>query len=348
MTTREQGSGRRDEFKAFIGATWRYFALIVVGIAPFLVLATIVGWHNVITIAIYGFFVVLLATIPNGVRTGLVFAFVFAAFATAGALAQHSVIATTVVVGLSAALIPFFRTRGRLQAGIFTAMFVPITCNPPPQPWPGTDSYSATFLAAVAAVALAGGLWGLLIGQSVRRRLPAVPAAPRLPIRAAVVGGALLVTVACTVTYVSVTQFPQAKWSWLLAALYSMMMATTGMTLKSSRDMIVGTSVGVVGAVLILFVGLPTSAAILVGSIILPASLALRAAGKSMWISTGVSTSGVILLTGASMDPYVAAQDRLVFSAVGAIIAVLLGSAITWAVRWQSRERRRGHVAATP
>jgi uncharacterized membrane protein YccC len=147
---------------------------------------------------------------------------------------------------------------------------------------------------------------------------------------------------------VSVTQFPQAKWSWLLAALYSMMMATTGMTLKSSRDMIVGTSVGVVGAVLILFVGLPTSAAILVGSIILPASLALRAAGKSMWISTGVSTSGVILLTGASMDPYVAAQDRLVFSAVGAIIAVLLGSAITWAVRWQSRERRRGHVAATP
>lgn len=329
--------------KPFLAVTSRFLIVMLVGLAPFLVLAAVVGWHDIIKIAIYGLFVTLLATVPNGVRTGITFALVFTVFATAGAMVQGSVLGTTVVVGLSAAMIPFFGSQGHLQAGIFAAMFVANAFNPAPQPWSGATTHSLSFLAAVAGVTLLGALWGLLIGKIIRRVLPELPAGPVIPSRAAVVGGVIVVAVAAIVAYYSVTHFPQAKWAWLLATIYSMMMAATGLTWKTSWQLIAGTTAGVLGAVLILFLIPPISLMMLLGAVAMSASIGLRVVGKPYWLATGVSTAGVIFLTGSSMDPFVAAEDRLFFTAIGAIIAVLLGAAITLAVRWQEALIKRRH-----
>lgn len=330
--------------KDFFSATWRFFVLILIGIAPFLVLAGIVGWHDVIKIAIYGFFVVLLATVPNGPRIGLYFALIFAVLSGAGAALQNSSIGIAALVGLSATLIPIFGAKGMLQAGIFAAMFFPNTVNPAPQPWSGAQSTSFTFIAAIAGVTLLGGLWGLLIGKTVRDKLPPLPTAPSLPARTAWLGGILAILVASGITYFSVTHFPQAKWAWLLAAIYSMLSATTGATWATSAQMIAGTLVGALVAVLLLFANPPVSVMILTGAVVMCASIALRMSKKPYWLSTSVSTAGVIFLTGSSMDPFLAAEDRLIFTLVGAIIAVLLGGAITVAVRLQERHSTRSEL----
>lgn len=142
-----------------------------------------------------------------------------------------------------------------------------------------------------------------------------------------------MVLVVFVLTFYSVANFPQAKWAWLLAAIYSMMMAAEGLSWKASIETILGTLAGVGIALVVLLVALPISLVVLVGTVLMSASIALRMANKRYWISTAVSTAGVIFVTGAGMDPFLAAEDRLIFTMVGAVIAVLLGLMMVGVVR---------------
>lgn len=319
--------------KAFIAATWQFFLLVIVGVLPFLVFAGIVGWHDLIKIAIYGFFVAMMATIYNGPTAGLGFALIFAVFSMAGSTVQDSPLGAAALIGLSALLASFCATKGQLRAAIFAAMFIPCTFNPPPTPWSGEANGSQAFLLAIAGVTILGGFWGLFIGWIIKRKLPEFPPPSRVSWQVALAAGLVVAVFTCAVTYYSVDNFPDAKWSWLLATIYSMMTVTTGMTWATSRDLILGTTIGVVIAVAIFMIGMPMSLMVLVGTLVMASSIALRVAQKPLWLATSVSTPGVVLLTGSTMDPFLAAEDRLIFAVAGAIIAVLLGFALTWVVK---------------
>ncbi len=318
--------------KDLLGATWRLFALVMVGVLPFIVLASIVGWHDLIKIAVYAFFVAFLATVPNGTRLGITFTAMFAGFSVVGVAVGETPWGAACVVGLSVVVLLACAWRGFVKAGIFFAMFVPNVFNPPPVPWFG-ETQSVAFFCAVAGVTLLGGLWGTLIGRSVRNGLPRFPPLPTVPVRPVVAGGSVLVLVVFVLTFYSVANFPQAKWAWLLAAIYSMMMAAEGLSWKASIETILGTLAGVGIALVVLLVALPISLVVLVGTVLMSASIALRMANKRYWISTAVSTAGVIFVTGAGMDPFLAAEDRLIFTMVGAVIAVLLGLMMVGVVR---------------
>lgn len=319
--------------KAFFDATWRLFLLVLIGLGPFLALAGFFGWHDAIKVSLYGFFVAFMATLPNGTRTGVSFALIFAAIAGLGAMLQHSVIGLTLLIAATAALIPIGGYLGHLQAGLFATMFAPNTVNPAPSPWVGESSVSLWFFLAIAGVTLLGGLWGLLIGTRLRKVMPEKDPPGRLSGRLAVLGGAVIVLTAGLVTYVSVTNFPTAKWAWLIAAVVSMMMATAGVTWRTSFEMIFGTLAGVGIAVAFLFARMPTSLMVIVGTLLICLSVALKMGGKPFWVSTGISTSGVVFVTGSSMDPFLAAEDRLLFTAVGSVLAVLVGVVLTWISR---------------
>lgn len=329
--------------KAFISATWKFFALVIVGIAPFLVIAGVVGWRDVVKIAVYGFFVALLATIPHGRTVGMQLSAAFAVLAAVGAGVQGSALGVTAVVGLAAALIPYYGYRDMLQAGIYAAMFLPNTVNPPPNPWAGTQTSSTMFIVAIGAVSMLGCLWGIFIGSAIRKRLPkresqAPQPAKSRSVRTAWIAGVLIVGSTVVITYICVTQFPQTKWAWLLGTIYSMMVAVTGMTWKTSWELIAGTSIGALIAVLLLISSPPISLMMLAGAILMSASIALRVVNKPLWVATGVSTAGVIFLTGSSMDPLLAAEDRVIYTIIGAIIAVILGAALTAVLRWQDSQ----------
>lgn len=333
MTSIPSGVSMRE----LLTATFRFCLLIVLGVLPFLVVAGFLGWRDVIKVSVYGFFVALLATVLDGPRIGTEFAFVFSLFAALGAISQQSTVATAAVVGLSAALIPYYAIRGYLAAGVFAAMFLANTINQPPRPWFGTDSLSISFFAAVALVTLISGMWGLAIGRLVKARLPALPAGKKITKQIVLPVGALGVVVTVAIAYFCVTHFPNAKWASLLTAIYSMLMAAGGMTLRASWALIAGTTIGSLFAVAILFTGLSVSLMVLVGAIVLSASIAMRVAGEPTWLATSVNTTGVIFLTGSTMNPYVAAEDRVLFTTTGASIAVLLGSAITGVIHWRSQ-----------
>ncbi len=316
-----------------IAATGRLFGLMLVGLLPFIALAVVLGWQDVSKIAIYGFFVALLATLLSGIRTGMALATAFAGLAAAGVACHGAALGIAAIVGLSAALVPIFGRLGSLQAGIFAAMFVPSTFNPPPQPWAGVVATSWEFTAAVAALSLLGAIWGLTIAWALRRRMPPLPPGTRLDVPVAVIAGILVVLVASGVTFVSINVFPQSKWSWLLTAIYSMMMAAAGMTWRSSWDLVGGTLVGVLAAIAVVQFDHSITLMMLVGSLLLSTSIGLRVVGKPAWLAISLSTAGVVLLTGTGMDPVLAAEDRLAYTVAGAVIAVALGATISFAVR---------------
>lgn len=328
---------------SFLASTWRLFALIFAGVIPFIILAAFVGWLDIIKIALFGFFVALLTTVPHGARVGLTFAALFSAFAIAGAWVGSSPWGAAVVVGLSAVVIPVSAIKGTLRAGIFAAMFIPNTFNPAPMPWHGESASSLAFLGAVALVTFLGGLVGLVIGNYIHKQLPPVADVSKFQPRVAFALGSIIVIVTFVLTYYSMTHFPQAKWAWLLATIYSMMLATTGMSWRTSRDLILGTIIGIGVAIGILFIGIPISVMVLLGTFVMCASIAMKMLGRPNWMATSVSTGGVILLTGANMDPFLAAEDRFVFTVVGAIIAVALGFLMTFVA---SLMRRNGEPLA--
>jgi hypothetical protein len=119
---------------------------------------------------------------------------------------------------------------------------------------------------------------------------------------------------------------------WLLATIYSLIKPSPDLNWVMTRDMVVGTVVGVGASIGILSIGMPTGVMMLVGSFVMCGALGLRMMGKPYWVYAGVVTAAAVLMTGAGMDPLEALEDRLVFTLAGALGAVALGAGITWLI----------------
>lgn len=318
--------------KRFFSLSGVFLALVILGVLPFIVFGALVGWTGMQKVAVYGFFVCLYATVLNGRRLGMAMAVGFAIFAVIGTQVHASPLGGAMVVGMSAVLIVCLATRGYAQAMLFAAMFIPYPIATPPQPWAGASMTSLTYLAAVLGATFIAGLWGLVLGGLIHDKLPAAAPVPGASRQDALIAGVLLVPVAAAITYLAMSAFPQAKWVWLLATIYSLIKPSPDLNWVMTRDMVVGTVVGVGASIGILSIGMPTGVMMLVGSFVMCGALGLRMMGKPYWVYAGVVTAAAVLMTGAGMDPLEALEDRLVFTLAGALGAVALGAGITWLI----------------
>lgn len=331
--------------KAFIAVSWRIFAMVMAGVLPFVILSGFLGWHSAIKIGIYGFFVAMLATVIANKKAGLILTFVFAGFAALGAAVYAHQILLAIVVALSAAIIPVCAKYGYIRMGIFAAMFMPNTVCPPPIPWQGEALSSPRALIMIFIVTVLGGLWGRFIGGAIGK---AIPSRTPIPLSwSAVMPSAVIIVMATgLITFYAVTHFPHAKWAWLLGAIYSMMLAVNGMKWRTSVDLIIGTILGTCVVVLLLELNPPYALAMLLGAFVICCSVAIGMVGKPYWLQQSVSTTGVVLLTSTGMNAIEAAEDRFIFTIVGAIIAAALGVIFAWLGRRTIAEESESRVEA--
>ncbi len=313
-------------------STARILIFVLIGIAPFLALGAFVGWSDMQKVTVFAFFVGMYATVLNGRRVGVGLASIFAVFMAVATQVHASPVGGAVVVALAGVMIAVLATRGLAQAMLLAAMFIPNAIATPPQPWEGTSLNSVAYVAAVLAATFAAGLWGCFMGGPIFDRLPDRARPAGTGRQDALIAAALLVPATALIAFYSMTYIPETKWVWILATIYGLMQQSTDLNWAITRDMVVGTVLGVCASVAVLTIGLPAGWMLLVGALVMCGALSLRFMGKPYWMYSGVVTAAAILMTGAGMDPFEALEDRLFFTILGAIATVALGAGITWVV----------------
>ncbi len=312
--------------KGFLRTAALVFVGLVVAMAPFLV-ASRLWWSGIASIAIFAVLVAMVGTASDGVRIGLKFSLAFVGIGTiAVAVAGSPVLASLVVAGVAAAIAicAIYQVSGPM---LMAALFAPYLIHSPPDALPGNTNTWA-FYAAVAGTLLAAGLWGTLLAWLVRRGKPTAPKGPAISVREGVLTGVIVAVVGGLLTLLCMTQFPKTEWVWLLLTLFVLTKPAPGLNLRMTRDRVAGTMVGVAVALLIGLLGLPTAATTTIGVLALTTALTFRLHGKPYWLYASFLTPAVIMFDSVGADPTSVAEQRLIYTVTGAVLAVALSAGI--------------------
>lgn len=319
-------------------------AFVIVGALPFIVIGAFTSWEGGIKAAIYGYFASLIAGLTLDRRTALTLAVIVTCLVTVGALLSHSILGLALVITASTALIPYFATKGKIRAAIFATMMISNGVAPAIVPWRPGAGGTVSFYLAIAGIVFVGGLWGTFVGTTLRAKLPFKLGGPHAftSVRVALAGGIPLAIGTFLIAYFVGSHYSQYRWVWILAPVFSMMLAKGSGPLSTSRDLMIGSIVGTGLAVVLLDIPLPTSIEMLFGMLVLCVGVAIPMAGIQYWVGASVSTAGVILLTGAGGDPGLIAESRFLFGFFGAILALILGLIVIVCIRWATRSESEG------
>lgn len=359
-TQTDPSKGRQQPMSQRIVAISLFLGLaILLGVLPFALFSGWTQWHDLVKIAIYGYMIGLFSALIAGRREALELITIFVGFLVLGVIVHPSIFGTALVITAGTVLIPVYGVRGGLKPAIITAMLISNAVSVAILPWPGESSHGLLFYAAIAGFVWLGGLWGTFVGLFVRSRIakskeaaasetdeakPTDEAESPQPkqdpevqpasVKVAVAGGVPLAVGTFLISYFVGSSFPQYHWAWILAPLFSMMLAKGIGSLKTTRDLMIGSIVGTGLAVLLVQVSMPFMVQLLLGMLVITTSVALSLVGKPYWISASVSTAGVIVLTGAGSNFDVAATSRLLFGFFGAILALVVGVIAVTCIRW--------------
>lgn len=339
-TDDDQAKGQApSKTKVIVRVAGMLSAFVIVGALPFIVIGAFTSWEGGIKAAIYGYFASLIAGLTLDRRTALTLAVIVTCLVTVGALLSHSVLGLALIITASAALIPYFATKGKIRAAIFAAMMITNGVVPAIVPWRPDAGGTVSFYLAIAGIVFVGGLWGTFVGTTLKSKLPFKLGSPRTyaSVRVALAGGIPLVIGTFLISYFVGSHYAQYRWVWILAPVFSMMLAKGSGPLSTSRDLIIGSVVGTGLAVVLLEIPLPTSIEMLAGMFVLCVGVAIPMTGIQYWVGASVSTAGVILLTGAGADPGLIAESRFLFGFFGAILALVLGVIVITCIRWATR-----------
>jgi len=302
------------------------FAGIALALAPFLV-ASVLWWSGVASVALFAVFVAVAATATNGVRVGVAFSLLFAVVGTAAVAVDSSPVLAALLVAASAGAIALCTLYGFSGPMLIVAMFVPYLIHEPPAPL-ANGQEGAEYYAAVAGALLAAGAWGCLLTWLLRRHkeLPARPTPPAQ--REAVLAGAIVAMVTGLITYVAITHFNSTEWVWILLTIFVLTKPSPDLNWGQTKSRIFGTLIGVAVAASIGALGLPPAVVTAVGVLALTAALTLRLEGRAYWLYASYMTPAVILFDSATNNTTDIAIERLLFTVLGAIFAVGLAAAI--------------------
>lgn len=326
---------------AFVKIALKILGLLVVGLAPFAILGMATGWSGINAASGFGFFVGFVATLSAGWRVGAQFSVIFMVLGTIGVALAALPLPAALVVAVAAALIAYFSTHGQAGLMLVAALFIPYLIHEPPTPWTGGTNTSSSYFAAVAGALLFAGLWGAVIGLWLQRYVPKSKPGAKSDATDALLAGILIAVVTGSVTFVSMTWFPEAMWPWLLLTIFILTKPTPDLNWKKSRDRLTGTLVGGAVAFVIILVGTPSAVMSVIGIVGLAAALALKTEGRPYWIYASVMTPAVIMLDSIGANEVMIAADRVLFTVVGVIIALGLGAAVNGVVHWSHANRTR-------
>lgn len=313
--------------------------IMVIGMIPVAAVAGHFDWQAGIKIGVFGYVVALIPAMTVGRGTALALTGFIALATVVGELVSGSALGLAAVITVATLLIPIYAMRSKIRPAIIAAMMISNAVSPAVIPWSPHAAGTWHFYLASAGIVVFGGLWGLLVGSLIRAKLPKgifVPRPPASP-RLAWAGGIPLAIGTFLVAYLGASYFPEYRWVWILSPLFSMMLAKGKGPLSTSRDLMIGSVVGTGIAVVLLEVPLNMMTEMAFGLVVISASMGFMMAGQPYWIGASISTAGVIIMTGAGMNPTLAAESRLWFGLIGAIAALVIGAICIASMRHAAR-----------
>ena len=311
--------------RAYVKTFVEVFIGLALVIVPFAA-ASDLWWSGVITFAIFAVFVGLTGAATGSPKVGVAFSLLFVVLGTAAVAVSGSPVLAGILVAAAGFGIALCAAYGLAGTMLIAAMFVPYLIHHPPSPIGGGERGASYFL-AVAGVLLVAGLWGCLLGWFVtRHKAPTV--AVRARMRDAVLAGSLVGAVAGVITFVAVSRLASTQWVWLLLTLFVLTKPAPDLNWPKTKSRVFGTLIGVISASLISLLALPHAFYTTLGIVALTFAMTFKLLKKPYWIYASFMTPAVIFFDSTSGDTPELALQRMIFTVVGAVVAIGLAAAI--------------------
>ena len=262
----------------------------------------------------------MLAAILIGGRFALLVAGLVALFNFAAVLVSSLPILAGLVMGVAALLYGITARRGVSSVLVIAPISVAFTVADPATIFTGASTL--TNATVVGGVALAGALWGWIIGAVLGRRV-STPSPTGIPLREAVAFAVIVAVVAGVTTGVVVALQLQHGGAWILLTILLLIQPDYHLSWQRTGHRIIGTVIGFGIALAIgLIISQPTIN-LLLGMLMLTIAVYLKLdSTRPYWQFVAFLTPGIVLAEGAGGDVVNTDVARLWFTLVGAAIAI--------------------------
>jgi len=316
--------------KAFAQTCLMVLVLLIVVLAPFWIAGLF--WSNVFVASIPGLFAATLGAALGGFRHGVRLGAFLAALTALGIMAHPWPLAGALVMAVAAILPAVDARKGLHNASVVVPIQLGFVVVAPPALAAGMGSSPSHVSGAIvtAIVVLAGGLWGAACAWYLMRNKPR-PKAEGLSREISVIYG-LVLAVSLGVSTWAVLKWDSGGYgAWVMLTIGLMLRPSMHETWQRSRHRVGGTLLGLATSGLLVTLVTDAQAQGILALLFMVVAGATMILGKPYWVFVTFLTPGIILSTVAGKPATGAEEQRLLFTLVGvvaAILMVLLGAAV--------------------
>ena len=318
----------------------RIFAVAVLSLAPALV-AVALGWPGALTVGLFALGSAAAGTVAGGLRFGVIAAVTIAVAAlVAIPLNGHPWAIALVMVALGG-IYGFWAARGYASGALLIPALVPYLVRDPPGIFTdATPTINIAYLAAFLLIWISTGIWTALVMSRLVLKGKSF-AGPTQPDRPTIVFGLLLGAVAGIVAAVAMTVSPADQWPWIVLTMFILANPTGKIDRKQVRDRVLGTVIALGLALLLSELSLSAGASGVLALVLITAAMVIRIEKRPYWVFVMVMTPAIILMDSTSSSPEQIAEQRLIFTLMGAaiIIALALLANLAWSIYLRKHPR---------
>lgn len=310
------------------------------------VVMTLAGWSGTMVIGGMALAGVTAAAIVGGFGFGAIVSVVLPIAAALGMLVRETSWAVALLMVALGGLYGWWAAAGLGSGAVMVPTLVPYFIQDPPKLFvdapPVIDmKYALGFI----GVFVVSGVWvSFLVGRIVLKgkKLPK-PAQRPGP---AVAYGMILGAAAGITAVIALSTNKGVHWAWITLTIFALSSTTGELDAKKVRDRLTGTAAGFLLAILIFSLPLGVGIVGVMALLCLTGAMVLLLSHKPYWSYVSLMTPAVVLLDSAGTDNSTwVAEQRLLFTLLGAVIAIVVTVVANHALRGWLRDDARDHAA---
>lgn len=234
---------------------------------------------------------------------------------------------SALVVGAVAVATGIYSSAGLAMPAIQIATSIPyIVAEPPEVSFP--SGYVQLIIGLVVSSA-----WGILLGFLVRRFI-LKKEFPLASVRwlPGIAGGLLLAIVGGCATYYAQENLAGTMWVWILLTFFMLVKADETFNLPKIGHRVAGTLAGSVAAAFVLALALPAAVQPILVMVLMASAFAVMLSGHPYWMFVTALTPAVILMHAIQENPLSLLEERIAYTLIGAVLAIVVGVAINFVI----------------
>lgn len=312
---------------------------------------TLAGWSGTLVIGGMALAGVTAAAIVGGFVFGAIISVVLPLAAAVGMLVRETPWAVGLLMVVLGGLYGWWAASGLASGAVMVPTLVPYFIQDPPRLFTdAAPAIDAQYLLGVIGVFAVSGLWvSFLVGRIILKG-KTMPKSPQQP-GPAVAYGMFLGAAAGITAMIAVSTDKGVHWAWITLTIFALSSTTGELDAKKVRDRLSGTFAGFLLAILVFATSLGPVALGVTALLCLTGGMVLLLTHKPYWSYVSLMTPTVVLLDSSTgKDSTWIAEQRLLFTLLGAVIAVVVTVVANHALsRWlRDDAQNRDDLASIP